>query len=428
MDTVGVTGNNPSGDLRTGEISQMMEAMMKIFQDERKHDRVERERDRNHEKPAKVRKDMKIELNTALLTEGNHKGLKHLNEWVKEVEAATSSDGTRVQMINVAAQPSILDLIGIEKEAVKEMTWEDVKKLLVDNIPEVDPWKAARQLMDKPMTADDNILAFAANLKEEYREICKASGKEELQPGYNHILAAAILGNMDFKAKWTYGNSIITDPSVTIKEMAKFFNQSEDYKRSLFVNPSTPESTGQQIATIQYETGSYGVQQATLSAVQPTYPTVHTVVNTATPETYIPGMEGNQREDPTIGQNNFSTGSHINEGNGNRSPTSERRRICFRQWNDWRCVACNSRNPATWYTCNKESCNGQATDRQLPEESWQCELICGQTNWRGDHYCSGCLKPSPHISPDQLRHRSNDLRPRPRHKQRWFSRPPILEP
>ena len=68
MDTVGVTGSNPNGDLRTGEMYQMMEAMMKIFQDERKHDRVERERDRNHEKPAKVRKDMKIELNTALLT------------------------------------------------------------------------------------------------------------------------------------------------------------------------------------------------------------------------------------------------------------------------------------------------------------------------------------------------------------------------
>ena len=97
------------------------------------------------------------------------------------------------------------------------------KKILVDNIPEVDPWKAARHLMDKPMTADDNILAFAANLKEEYREVCKATGKEELQPGYNNILAAAILGNMDFKAKWTYGNSLLTDPAGTIKEMAKFF-------------------------------------------------------------------------------------------------------------------------------------------------------------------------------------------------------------
>ena len=150
--------------------------------------------------------------------------------------------------------------------------------------------------------------------------------------------------------------------------MAKFFNQSEDYKRSLFVNPSTPGNTGgNQTATAQYGTGSYGVQHTTLSTVQPTYPTMHTstnagdtyatpetahvvTVNTATPVTYIPGMEGNQREDPTIGQNNFRTGSHNNEGNGNRSPISERRRICFRQWNDWKCIACGSRNPATWYT------------------------------------------------------------------------------
>ena len=424
-----VAGNSPNGDMKMGEMSQMMTTMMKLLEEERKLEREERERDRNYENPAKVRKDMKLELNTALLTEGNYKGLKHLNEWIKEVELWTNSDKARVQMIKLAAQPSVLELLGIEKKNLPKMTWEELKKLLVDNIPELDPWKAARHLMDKPMTADDNILAFAANLKEEYKNICRATGKEDIQPGYNNILAAAILGNMDFKAKWTYSNSIITDPNGTIKEMAKFFNQSEDYKRSLFVNPSTPGSTGgQQTATTQYGTGSYGVQHVTLSAVQPTYPTIPTSGNKATQMTYVSGMEGNQRDDPTMRQNNFRTGSHNNEGNGNRSPISERRMICFRQWNDWKCVACLSRNPATWYTCNKESCHGQATERQIPPNSWQCQPSCGQTNWEGDHYCNGCLGPNPHISPDQLRHKSDDLRPRPRHKQRWFSRPPVLEP
>ena len=149
---------------------------------------------------------MKIELNTSLLTEGSYKGLKHLNDWIKEVELLASSDWTRVQMIKLAAQPSVLDLIGIEKEELKKLTWEDMKKLLVDTIPELDPWKAARHLMDKPMTADDNILAFAANLKEKYKDICRATRQEELQPGYNQILAAAVLGNMDLKQ----GGLIIT--------------------------------------------------------------------------------------------------------------------------------------------------------------------------------------------------------------------------
>ena len=425
----GVAGKSPNGDMKMGEMSQMMTAMMKLLEEERKLEREERERDRNYEKPAKVRKDMKLELNTALLTEGNYKGLKHLNEWIKEVELLTSSDKARVQMIKLAAQPSVMELLGIEKKNLPEMTWEDLKKLLVDNIPELDPWKAARHLMDKPMTANDNILAFAANLKEEYKDICRATGKKDIQPGYNNILAAAVLGNMDFKAKWTYSNSIINDPNGTIKEMAKFFNQSEDYKRSLFVNPSIPGSTGgQQTASTQYGIGSYGVQHVTLSAVQSTYPTIPTPVNTRTPMTYVSGMEGNQRDDPTMGQNNFRTGSPNNEGNGSRSPISERRRICFRQWNDWKCVACLSRNPATWYTCNKESCDGQATERQIPPNSWQCLTSCGQTNWEGDQYCNGCSGPNPHISPDQLRHKSDDLRPRPRHKQRWFCRSPILEP
>ena len=394
---------------------------------------------------------MKLELNTAMLTQGDHGGLKHLNEWIKEVELVTNSDKTRVQMIKLAAQPSVLDLIGVEKEDLPQMTWEGLKELLVANIPEVDPWRAARRLMNKPMTADDNILAFAANLKEEYKEVCRATGQEELQPGYNQILAAAVLENMDFKARWTYHSSILADPAGTIKQMAHFFNQSDDYKRSLFVNPSTPEGKGKaatgekQTGTAQYETSNYVIQDATPSPFQPTYPmrprsthaggiyavqeTAHVVnVNTATPVTSIPGMEGNHRDDHNVRQNSFMTSSHYNEGNGSRSPISERRRICFRQWQDWRCGLCRSRNPATWFTCNKQSCNGRATDQQLPGASWQCELACGQSNYEEDHYCNGCLKPNPHVNVDNLRPRNNELRPRPRHKQRWFSRPPIIEP
>ena len=448
----GATGSSANENLKTGEMSQMMAAMLNFFQDERKHERDQRERDRNYEKPSKVRKDMKIELNTSLLTEGSYKGLKHLNDWIKEVELLASSDRTRVQMIKLAAQPSVLDLIGIEKEEeLKNLTWEDLKKLLVDTIPELDPWKAARHLMEKPMTANDNILAFAANLKEKYKEVCRATKQEELPPGYNQILAAAVLGNMDFKAKWTYRNSILTDPAGTIKQMAYFFNQSEDYKRSLFENAS--KSVGQEGAvtggkrtdTTQYEKSNYVVPDMTPAPVQPTYPmmsmsthaggmyateeTTHVVhVNTATPVTSTPYMERHQVEVPDVRQNGFLTGSHHIEGNGSRSPISERRRICFRQWQDWRCATCRTRNPATWFTCNKQNCDGRATDQQLPEESWQCELTCGQTNWLGDQYCNSCLKPNPHINADQLRPRNNDLRPRPRHQQRWFSRPPILEP
>ena len=135
---------------------------------------------------------------------------------------------------------------------------------------------------------------------------------------------------MDFKARWTYSNSILADPAGTIKQMAHFFNQSDDYKRSLFVNPSTPEGQGRemtgekQTGTAQYETSNYVIQDATPSPFQPTYPkmpmsthaggiyavqeTAHVVnVNTATPGTSIPGMEGNHRDNHNVRQNNFMT-------------------------------------------------------------------------------------------------------------------------
>ena len=107
---------------------------------------------------------------------------------------------------------------------------------------------------------------------------------------------------------------------------------------------------------------------------------------------------------------------------------SQERRKCLRGWQDWRCQVCEGRNPAIWYTCNKPNCIGEATDRQLPEFSWQCKLVCGQNNWALDHYCNACLRPNPTINPSGLRPRPVRMERRPRGLQQWFSRPPMLEP
>ena len=107
---------------------------------------------------------------------------------------------------------------------------------------------------------------------------------------------------------------------------------------------------------------------------------------------------------------------------------SEKRREDFQQWLDWRCYECAEKNPANWYTCNRVGCNGQATPRQLPNNSWQCELTCGQNNWQHDVWCHCCMSANPAISPDRLRPRPSTWMPQPRPVQKWFSRPPVLEP
>ena len=81
----------------------------------------------------------------------------------------------------------------------------------------------------------------------------------------------------------------------------------------------------------------------------------------------------------------------------------EKRWETFRKWNDWRCRQCSQQNRATWFTCSEAACDGQATSRQLPQDSWQCVVSCGQTNWIHDHYCYHCLRQNPHIPEDRLR-------------------------
>ena len=107
---------------------------------------------------------------------------------------------------------------------------------------------------------------------------------------------------------------------------------------------------------------------------------------------------------------------------------SRERRRCLTSWYDWKCNRCKNRNPGNWFTCNQPECPGEATDRQLPEGSWQCKTFCGQNNWSFDHYCNACERPNPTINPNELKRRPLGLVGRPRELQQWFGRPPTIDP
>ena len=104
------------------------------------------------------------------------------------------------------------------------------------------------------------------------------------------------------------------------------------------------------------------------------------------------------------------------------------RRETLRGWQDWCCVQCGSRNPATWYICNQPACDGATTERQQPRDSWKCIRSCGQTNYAKDHFCYCCLRPNPGVSADRLRTLPSHWEGVPREGQRWMSRPPVLLP
>ena len=113
---------------------------------------------------------------------------------------------------------------------------------------------------------------------------------------------------------------------------------------------------------------------------------------------------------------------------GRTTGVAKERRRCQSEWYDWICEKCGTLNPANWYTCNVDGCEGEATDKQLPKESWHCKLRCGQNNWQGDHYCNQCMEQNPLINPYYIKPRPLDMQGRQRQSQRWWSRGPPLQP
>ena len=384
--------NEPAGDEvsrtnhLTSEIKQIITAMTNYMQNEKRMDREEKE-GRNREEnwssrdATKASEKMKVKLKTQDLTQNDHEGFRHLNKWIEEVEMQTTSDSLRVKLFELTSEKSLRRLIKLSKERLQEISWEQLKELLRAQVPEMDPRVAVKRFMDQQMEEGDNIIAFAANFQDEYEETCKATGQKVLKPGYNYILASKIVGKMNWRGKQLYRDDIISDPDTTIKEMSISFNNSQEFKKKLF----------QEEEDIKPVTG------------------INTTLTGTLPQVAV--------SQPTESKTTFFS-----------TTLSEKRREDFQHWLNWKCKICGMENPANWYTCNRTGCTGQATARQLPNNSWQCELTCGQSNWKHDVWCHCCMNANPAFSPDQLRPRPATWVPQPRPLQRWFSRPPVLEP
>ena len=124
----------------------------------------------------------------------------------------------RVRVIRQTADRQILQILNLDDESkVKRITWEEVKMKLKMQIPELDPRIAAKWLTRKHMTINDNIKVFAATIKMEYKDICRATGREELRPGLNRIIATAITGGMNWDSQQHFIDNLIYDPETTIE-------------------------------------------------------------------------------------------------------------------------------------------------------------------------------------------------------------------
>ena len=136
----------------------------------------------------------------------------------------------------------------------------------------------------------------------------------------------------------------------------------------------------------------------------------------------------------------FSEGSQQNlkfnsfQNGPQRSNFALRRKKAISGWREWICSNCRKTNSGRFFTCADDSCRGQATDRQIPPESWQCNnrgndnKLCAQNVWGRDHYCYCCANANPKIAADQLKPIPARFTVFPREEQVWDSTAPAIEP
>ena len=365
-------------------------------------------------------------------------GIQHLHKYTQELEDHCPEEAMRTHLFKLTADRCILRLLGIHEENVfKALSWDQLKARLAAELPEFDPRRAAKRLMNHHMTVKDHIAAFAARIRNEYEEICTAMRVSELKPGINKILATAITGGMNPTSRDLYKDCLITDPEDTLKELETSFNRSKDFKQDCFRR--NDEKTT--ITKTHPATRPQASYSATLNTPGGT-PTIPSPLHRVAISSLI---SRSQDDHPLVTPGASSSPgrpfpSPAGEGRSSPGPAANPQRTVFGQarqdelarWRDWICGTCSHTNSAGFYTCGRPDCRGRAVNHQIPARSWQCSqptnggTPCGGNTWTYDHYCYGCLAANPGINTQSLR--SFPATARPRARTQWYPRPPAIAP
>ena len=349
-------------------------------------------------------------LTASGLRQQDNKGLKLLNEFITEIELACPLDPIRVAMLPHTVESFLLRRLGLESPNILELRWEDVKQKLMAYLPRMEPEEAERRLLKMAMTAEDDVEEFTTRVMKSYQEMCQILGVGELDISLNEVLSITVTNNMQPELLRSYGDAIKRQPDRALQRLEKALRE-KNFRMTAFRMPRTRATSSYN--HMQNVSHSYnGMQENTACA--------GSLVAARKPFQGATGGSGIPSGQKQPRQRQHSTSSYANG-------VRQKRIEIFKSWNDWRCKVCGEVNRATWYTCDHGNCNGKATERQRPSNSWDCIPDCGQTNWEGDHFCSACLKANPDISTNRLRQLPASWKPRPRSEQQWYSKTPVTE-
>ena len=359
----------------------------------------------------RTRNNVKTTLSLAKVRLNHREGLDHVNSWAKEVEQCCPGAEMRLAMAHLTIESELLE--HLQGAGTPEPSdWQGLKSQVMALVPRVETWEAKTLLLKDPMTVKDDIITYSTKKGRDYKLTCQMLNVNTLDTSLEEVLAETITGNMTPAGKGIFGPAIKKDHQRAIKELDEAF-RNQAYRLDLF-NPTDPQKprlpNTRQVAFIdpaitpappnpQPDREDGGRREP----IQPRSPPQ----GYPNPQPFPAGAGGGATHPgPSPALN---TVAYPNRGGEPpRVPDAElslpeKRRRALGFWRKWNCGRCRRTNMGGFYTCGDTQCRGEATDSQIPYDSWQCrntlqqDQLCGQNTWRLDSYCYQCRRRNPRL-------------------------------
>ena len=329
-------------------------------------------------------------------------------------------------MVRLKADPDVLNLINKSEVELLDMTWTEVKTLMTAKAIKATMWEATDGLLEHAMTESDDICAFKSRLQTEYNETCRVLGVTRLRKSFEEILSFTATCNMTRKGRLMYAEALITDCEKTVDELEEA-TRDPSYKKSLFESSSAQRRLDPDVRLVDSRQpfSSQAGQEYDLSGQDS--PMVAAISNRGQEKTRKNPYWQEKKPAYNNYQSSYPTRRNSpQKGETQRSEKSTKRREALNQWFDWSCKTCNKHNSGRFCKCFY--CGEHATERQIPQNSWQCKSCAfGRNTWIGDHYCTSCLEPNPDIPADRRNRLPNNAEGYGR-SSKWTPIEPAIPP
>ena len=375
----------------------------------------------------RLRQMVRLTLNTKDIRQADGVGVKHFNDFVRQVETTCPHDAQRMALVPYTVEPELLERMKIHQEADRtKLTWAQFKELAMGVVPKSSESEVLSKLYQNTFTMQDDPVEYSIRMSKEYKTACQMLRVPQLEVSFNEVISETVVANMRPEGRPQFKKAFLRDVEEGVRKLEEALKD-RGHRRELFLDAKPRPALGNTPRSL------VNVPPTTSMATETRVPDQQPFPAPARGMGGQPGT-GPQPNSPThYGNSARRPPPPSGPYEQTKSAVAERRRATVQQWRRWICSSCRSINAGGFYTCGEGQCEGRATPNQIPSESWQCQNhteqgVCGQNVWRSDHYCYQCQAVNPSI-PDRLqRPLPVAITPISRDRQHWNNPQPALEP